>query len=554
MPSTVTDRIDGITTSAAVKTPVRVIAVASITLSGVQTIDGVLLTAYSGPGLPCDRVLVNGQVDQTTNGIYLVQTGSWTREPDFDGARDAVTGTLVYVRSGTTYAGTLWDLTTTDNPIIIGTSNITFTINPVVAPLMTSATSNVIGTGAKTFTTQPGLGFATGQFLTIADAANAANYMHGQVTSYSGTTLIMNILDVGGSGTKTAWVITLSAPTGPAGPAGSNGTNGTNGTNGAGNGKNYLVNGAFNIAQRTSSYALTTSFAYGSADRWAFQMATSAAGIANIIASGLAGFKNALKLGRNSGSALTNLITARQAMESIESIPLQGQTVVLSFYAKAGANFSQVSSTLSSNIRTGTGTDQSAATMTAWTGQANTSGPNTITTSWVRYSYTATIPSNATQVGIDFSYTPSGTAGADDNVYITGVKLEIASVASAYEHPLPSVELEACQRWLPIFNSLSTTSPVCSAYANTTTAGIAIFQFPVQPRAQLSGITLSNAGHFSFNSANTSTVLTSLTFANSAFGSAWLAMGVASGFTANAGGMLFASSASGQIIFTGAEL
>src|SRR5581483_5340809 len=52
----------------------------------------------------------------------------------------------------------------------------------------TSATSNTIATGSQTFTTQSGLGFASGQPITVVNTANSANYMQGAVTSYSGTT------------------------------------------------------------------------------------------------------------------------------------------------------------------------------------------------------------------------------------------------------------------------------------------------------------------------------------------------------------------------------
>ena len=78
-----------------------------------------------------------------------------------------------------------------------------------------SASSATIGTGAKTFVVTAGKSFQPGMFLMIADeAAPSTNWMHGQVTSYSGTTLVMNITAIGGSGTKTAWIITFSAPTG----------------------------------------------------------------------------------------------------------------------------------------------------------------------------------------------------------------------------------------------------------------------------------------------------------------------------------------------------
>lgn len=86
----------------------------------------------------------------------------------------------------------------------------------VAALSATSTTSLAIGTGAKTFTTQSGKLFVAGQFLQIASNANANNYMHGTVTSYSGTSLVMNITDVGGSGTKNDWNISISGPQGAA--------------------------------------------------------------------------------------------------------------------------------------------------------------------------------------------------------------------------------------------------------------------------------------------------------------------------------------------------
>lgn len=81
----------------------------------------------------------------------------------------------------------------------------------------TSASSVLIGTGAKSFTVSAGKSFLGGMYLVIADAAApSTNWMMGQVTSYSGTALVMNILAVGGSGTKTSWLISQSA-TGVAG-------------------------------------------------------------------------------------------------------------------------------------------------------------------------------------------------------------------------------------------------------------------------------------------------------------------------------------------------
>lgn len=119
MPSTATSILDGLSTSVAVKAPCRTVATSNITLSGLQTISG--YTTVEG-----DRVLVKGQTDAEDNGIYVASTGSWTRAKDADGNRDLVQGTRVLVRS-TTIDGVEYELTTA-NPIVIGTTELVFTL------------------------------------------------------------------------------------------------------------------------------------------------------------------------------------------------------------------------------------------------------------------------------------------------------------------------------------------------------------------------------------------------------------------------------------------
>ena len=76
----------------------------------------------------------------------------------------------------------------------------------------TSATSNSIATGAKTFTVTAGKSFQPGMWLIIADtAAPSTNQMLGSVNSYATDQLVMNITSIIGSGTKTAWTISQSA-------------------------------------------------------------------------------------------------------------------------------------------------------------------------------------------------------------------------------------------------------------------------------------------------------------------------------------------------------
>lgn len=72
----------------------------------------------------------------------------------------------------------------------------------------TSTTSLTIGTGSKTFTTQAGLGGLTaGQPIHALSNVDGVNGMVGTVTSYSGTTLVMNSTLADGSGTVADWTL-----------------------------------------------------------------------------------------------------------------------------------------------------------------------------------------------------------------------------------------------------------------------------------------------------------------------------------------------------------
>jgi hypothetical protein len=122
-----------------------------------------------------------------------------------------------------------------------------------------------------------------------------------------------------------------------------------------------------------------------------------------------------------------------QALETASSIPLQGRTITLSFWARAGANYSTTNNTLSIRINSGTGTNQAAsAQFGGWTGYAESAPDVQITTSWARYSGTFNVPSNATQIGVRIFSVLSGTAGAADFFEVTGVQLELGSTPTAF--------------------------------------------------------------------------------------------------------------------------
>lgn len=136
----VDDRVNGIDRKASV----RCIAVDDITLSGLQTVDGVALSAG-------DRVLVIGQVDKTQNGIYdVVDGGAWERSEDCDGtpANEVTTGMFTYVEEGSTkYKSTGWSLATTGD-ISLDVTELTFVQTSTVGEITTDGLG-IVKTGTE---------------------------------------------------------------------------------------------------------------------------------------------------------------------------------------------------------------------------------------------------------------------------------------------------------------------------------------------------------------------------------------------------------------------
>ena len=124
------------------KQATRAVTVANITLAGgaPAVVDGVSLNLN-------DRVLVTGQNNGAQNGIYYVSTlgsgsnGTWTLASDDNTTGEVDAGMIVMVTEGVIYADTQWKLIT-DNPIVIGTTALTFTQN-YLANAIVAGTSNV---------------------------------------------------------------------------------------------------------------------------------------------------------------------------------------------------------------------------------------------------------------------------------------------------------------------------------------------------------------------------------------------------------------------------
>jgi hypothetical protein len=272
---------------------------------------------------------------------------------------------------------------------------------------------------------------------------------------------------------------------------------------------NTVLNSNMSVWQRGTSISLAASTGYASgytADRWntstGANQATTVARYATSDTTNLPNIQYCMRFQRNSGQTGTTTYTLTNNFESVNSVPYAGKTVTYSFYARAGADYSATSKALTAIVFTGTGTDQNV--QSGYTGQATPiNSTATLTTTWQRFTFTATLASNITQIGTSFQFAPTGTAGANDYVEITGVQLEQGTVANTYQPNQATYqgELAACQRYFYQLVSGNGTTLALGGFFNGSNFVGAMVNFPVQMRVAPSATAASGSNYYRVDTA-----------------------------------------------------
>ena len=172
--------VDGAAQGLDIKESVRAATMVNITLSGTQTVDGVLLAAG-------DRVLVKDQTTASQNGIYVVvDGGSWTRAVDANATGELTAGSFTFVEEGTAQSDSGW-VVSTNGTITVGTDPIAWTqfsgagqlsathglaLNGGVFSALTDEVTLTVSGGnlaiiAGAILTTPNIGAATGDSLDL---------------------------------------------------------------------------------------------------------------------------------------------------------------------------------------------------------------------------------------------------------------------------------------------------------------------------------------------------------------------------------------------------
>lgn len=170
------------------KQPVLCATTANITLSGVQTLDGISTTAGS-------RVLVKNQTAAAENGIYISAAGAWARSDDANTWNELVSA-MLFVEEGSTLAGKAFYCTAQQGGTL-GTTAVNWSNFSVAA----------------SYTAGTGLTLAASQFSITNTGVTAATYgsassvpvvavnAQGQITSATNTAIAIANTAVSGLGT-----------------------------------------------------------------------------------------------------------------------------------------------------------------------------------------------------------------------------------------------------------------------------------------------------------------------------------------------------------------
>ena len=265
-------------------------------------------------------------------------------------------------------------------------------------------------------------------------------------------------------------------------------------------GKNAVINGGMDIWQRGTSFA--SSYGGYSADRWSMFGDTPVTYSRQTTSdtTNLPFIQYALRQQRTSGSTVASTWYLGYSSESVNSVPYAGKTIAFSFYARAGANYSATSNVLRAIVTSGTGTDQNAVSP-GFTGSVTVIDQNaTLTTTWQRFTYTGTMPTNSNQFGIQFLSARTGTAGANDWYEVTGVQFEVGSVATQFSRAGGNIqgELAACQRYYyrANFDGSAAYPYFGQGGGYTSTVARLMMPFPVAMRRQPTAIDTSAMSTF----------------------------------------------------------
>jgi hypothetical protein len=219
-------------------------------------------------------------------------------------------------------------------------------------------------------------------------------------------------------------------------------------------GRNYFINGGFDVWQRGTDIT-TTGY---SADRWILDWVNSGytSGISGRLVRSTDAPTGITYSASCYSTQATGFLLIQQPIEYLNAADLAGKVVTLSFYIKRVAAISGGFLSIRYD-NGGVSQDGFSGSLRDYNGADILSDLSTIPTSWTRYSSTFTVPSGATnglRVGVYLRNMSGVTTSGQEIVKISGIKLEIGNAATPFSRAGGTIagELAACQRYYQRFS------------------------------------------------------------------------------------------------------
>lgn len=248
----------------------------------------------------------------------------------------------------------------------------------------------------------------------------------------------------------------------------------------------------------------------------------------------------------------------QQPIEDVRTFA--GQTVTISFWAKAASGTPKIGVELAQVFGSG---GSSAVTGIGATAQ-------TISTSWARYSVTTSVPSISGKTigtgsslnlvlwldaGSDFAVRASSIGNQSGTFDIWGVQVEASNVATAFQTATGTIqgELAACQRYYYRFTSASNYTYFGGGFSASTTQAKFIFKLATTMRTSPS-FSATSANNLQINGSAASPSVTSVTLDQANPDSVGLFANCSSGLTAGQGVLIIGNNSSAPLFEFSSEL
>jgi len=270
------------------------------------------------------------------------------------------------------------------------------------------------------------------------------------------------------------------------------------------------MNGGCEIWQQgagsASSIAVASAATNYTADRWYLLNGASLAQVVAAVTGLTTNSQLAARIRRNAGITTTTVSTFGYPLDSDELQRMRGKIATFSCVVQAGANWSPASGTLTVALYVGTGAvAKRGAGFTSETTvlsiSTNLTAGGAVTA--ISGSSSAIVPTTATQGELQFTWTPSGAAGAADDISIDDVMVESQLSATTWTPTnfdriaFPNM-LQGCQRFFnKTFNysvAPAQTGGLQGALVNQAIANSSPFiwwQFPTEMRVTASIVTFN---------------------------------------------------------------